>query len=389
MKFDAARATGIFEKLGDPLFAGRNGEAQVADFVAEQFDRMGWMVQRHEVQGPRFLERAAPLVGWLGYGALVTAAYLILFGKNARIGFVAVFLLLPAQLWLSALLRNRIRWGRLLLPVEAASLIIARPAGDSSSPVRVVFHAVLGGLKTDSLASNRLNRSRILIILHSGFFLTTGFTVATRLGNRPVAPVIWLAFASGFIAMIWCAILWILSQEVRQSRLLAGSHQAERHGLSLLLELARSWPRSRPIEAVFVAAGGQRLDYAGSREVVRLLGSEWPAKPSLLLLFFAPGAGGEHRLAPIVSASGGAEELAREAARSLWIPMRGNDPWSHFAFWPFERNFRAADVIALIGSHSRSSLDASVNPHVLEHAAQLAMEIALRWAKNQQQTRRF
>ena len=72
MKFDAARASAIFEKLGDPAFAGATGEDRIADFVANEFQRMGWNVGRREVEGSRFPQRVGPWIGWLGYGALVT-----------------------------------------------------------------------------------------------------------------------------------------------------------------------------------------------------------------------------------------------------------------------------------------------------------------------------
>jgi len=407
MKFDATRALVIVEELRDSRFAGAAGEARVADFVEEQFEKLGFTVERREVEGSRFPQRFAPWLGWLGYGALITTSYVMLLRMNPLFWFMQMFLLLLAHGWLNALLVNLIRWGRRMPPIEKTPLLIARPPGDSSPAVRVVFQAVLGGLKTDFFALLGLNRAWLMMTLHGSFFVTTLFAVAARLGNRPIAPVILVSLASGFFALIWFAILSMLYGETLQSRSVDGSHHADGRGLALLLEMARSSPRnrSRPIELVFVAAGGQRLDYAGSREVVRLLKSEWPAKPSLLLLFFAPGAGAEHRLVPILSFSGwGTEhrrrriysrslprmdELVRDVARSLWIPIKGNDPWSHFLLWPFERKIRASDeveIVVLSGSSSQLHSDASVDPKVLEHAAQLATEIALRWARKQQES---
>jgi hypothetical protein len=149
--------------------------------------------------------------------------------------------------------------------------------------------------------------------------------------------------------------------------------------------MARAWPRagSRSIEPVFVAAGGQRLDYAGSREIRRLLKSGWSPTPFLLVLLFAPGAGGELRLSASAPLDWGMSELAEDAARSLWIPHRRDSGLALLALWPFEDLHPA---VALIGSDLRSSDDAS-DPQALHRAAQLATEIALRWAKRPQDGR--
>ena len=49
MKFDAARAEATFRELGDPRYAGPDGEARVADFLAGRFESMGYRVERREV----------------------------------------------------------------------------------------------------------------------------------------------------------------------------------------------------------------------------------------------------------------------------------------------------------------------------------------------------
>ena len=101
-----------------------------------------------------------------------------------------------------------------------------------------------------------------------------------------------------------------------------GKIPLDRRGLAGLVEMARTWPRigSRAIEPLFVVAGGQWLDYAGSREVVRLLKSEWSSKPFLLLLFIAPGTGEELFLCTNAPSGWGLATLAEDAAGSLWIP---------------------------------------------------------------------
>jgi hypothetical protein len=383
MKFDAARATAIFEKLGEPAFTGPNNEGHVADFVAGEFERIGWRVERREVEGSRFPQRAGPWIGWLGYGALITVGYVLSLGKG-RLSVVLAFLSFAvAWRWVDALLKNRLRLGRRRKPLETGPLLIGSLTGESTPAVRVVFQSVLGGLKTDFFQSLRQNRFFIVNVSNALFWVSI---IMTILANRRDGRNLWfliVSIASVFFVLLWIMILQILSWEYHQSRPANGLEAAERRGLAVLLELARSWPRnrSRQIEPVFIAAGGQRLDYAGSREVVRILETEWPRKPTLLVLFFAPGAGEAIRIAP---GSAALRALAKESAESLWIPVWGDDCWTLFPFWPFE-DVPTAETIALIGSDPTTFFDSSVVPEALHRSAQLATEIALRWAKKQRE----
>ena len=95
-----------------------------------------------------------------------------------------------------------------------------------------------------------------------------------------------------FFVLIWWLIFCVLHWDYRWSGPTTDLGVAEQRALAVLLELARTWPRSRSrlIEPIFIAAGGQRLNYAGSREGVRFLESEATPKPTLLVLFSLRGA---------------------------------------------------------------------------------------------------
>jgi hypothetical protein len=185
-----------------------------------------------------------------------------------------------------------------------------------------------------------------------------------------------------FLVLVWIGIVSLLLREGRRCRRVEGSPPTDRHGLAVLLEMARSWPRtgSRPIEPIFVASGGQHLDHAGSREVVRMLRSDWSGKPSLLVLLFAPGAGDKLRLFAAGSPASDLDELVRGAARGLWIPIQHEELLAPIPPWPFGE-YRPA--VALVGSDPSARLADSVDPQALHRAAQLATEIALRWGKQQ------
>jgi hypothetical protein len=295
-------------------------------------------------------------------------------------------LLVLATFWaLDATTGTSLPVGLFARPMASAPLLIAQAPTDPRPAIRVVFQAVLGGARSDFFHSFRINRIYVIYVhIIFTFLAFCGWLEKSR--GRPDRAVVILAIASFFLVFLWLMGLCVLFWEYRQSRLAKQTGEVERWGLTALLELARGWPRNRSqrIDAVFVAAGGQRLDFAGSRAVLRMLESEWPSKPSLLVLLFAPGAG--ERLRPpknplrVAGMYHSGKELAKEAAESLWIPVQSNDNLSLGLYWPFERA-KVTEAIALIGSDPRAHFDALVSPEALQRATQLATEIALRWAK--------
>jgi hypothetical protein len=384
MKFDAARANAIFEKLGDPAFKGPESEGRIADYVAGELERTGWNVERREVEGSRFPQRAGPWIGWLGYGALITIGYLLSLRNGLLSVFLALLLFLLTFRWIDALFCNRVRPGRRREPLETAPLLIGSLVGEPSHTVRVAFQAVLGGLKTDFFQSLRPNRFWIMSISNVFFWILIMIVSLPGSHEKRYSWLIMVSIITILFVLLWIVILCVLTWEYHHSGQTADLGLVERRGLAVLLELARSWPRSRSrqIEPIFVAAGGQRLDYAGSREFLRILEAERPTKPTLLVLFFAPGAGEALRIAENATLTSDLRALAKGAAESLWVPSWGVDRRALVPFWPFAKT-KAAEPIALIGSDPMAFFDDSVSPEALHRAAQLATEIALRWAKTQ------
>jgi hypothetical protein len=393
MRFDAARALGTFQELGDPRFAGPDAWAQLADFVAERFAKSGYHVVRREVVGSRFPQRAAPWIGWAGYGALLTASFLLVRLDTILPSFLALMLSWLIMPWVVAIVRNRIHLGRRRPPLEKAPVVIASLPSDPPAPaVRVVFQALLAGLKSDlGLWLTRSGEAAIVLLMIGPFLINlvisscqTGFFLDPNRRGLLVVPGILTRYAYPGLLAVWIALLGLLSREHHLARRREGLYPIDKRGLAVLIEMARTWRRagSRPFEPVFVAAGGQQLDHAGSREIVRLLESEWPPKPTLIVLFFAPGAGEVLRMSDGMYAE---PQIATEAAKSLWIPVFRLDPWAVCPFWPFDRQCSAQRIeyLALIGSDPRAFFDTTASGQMLSSAAQLATEIALRWAKKQ------
>jgi hypothetical protein len=392
MRFDSTKALETFRELGDPRFSGPDNESRVADLVAERFFQLGLSFERRQVVGSAFPQSVAPWIGPLGYGILITGAYLLVLPNSVVSSVFAVFLWLLSAYWVNGFVANSTQLGHRRPPLQEAPVVIASMKMASTPPLRVVFQALVGGLESDLTHLLKWPRARILGLLTVGSTLLILDGVACKimlvLGAMPPRVVVsydvLIRYACpGFLAIAWIVISRLLYSHFRALKRMETSHQPERYGLALLLELARTWPRAgaRAVEPVFVAAGGQRLDYAGSREVVRLLGSEWSTRPSLLILLLAPGAGEKVWLSTNDLVTSDTDKLATEAARSLWIPIVRVSPFNLLSLWPFEN---CHPTIALIGSESGDSSDPSLDPQALHRVAQLATEIALRWARKPQ-----
>ena len=155
MKFDAARVAGMMENLADPQYHGLGGEAKVADFLADQFTQIGMAVERREVVGSGLPPRVAPRIGWLAHGVVVTTIYFMLYQNDSRDGAWIFALLVVFSRLMIAAVAIRHRWGRHNLPRDTAPLLIASFLRDATPPIRIVFHAVLGGLSAKLLQTHR------------------------------------------------------------------------------------------------------------------------------------------------------------------------------------------------------------------------------------------
>jgi hypothetical protein len=370
MKFETARVRETIQTLEDARFAGPKGETPLANWVSNRFQQMGWQVEWREVVGSRFPQIAVPWLGWMGLGVWMTLGTVLTFqgsGTTPRL-----LPLLVGVLWFVITAQYGFRFGWGWPPRRSTPLLIARREAAAAAPVRVVVQTPLGPV-TPVQARTPWWVSTPLVA-----FLVLGLWLSAQQGVDKTGS--WSRWGAGLaLGWLWLAVVARAWREIRSARPAGFLGPEDRTGLSTLLELARTWPpaRSQRIEIVWVAAGGQTLDFAGARAVVRMLRTEGPMKPTLLILFFAPGIGLELRVVTRRH-----HKLAHDAATGLWIPHRSvTTPEALLPFWPLERRF--PDHLALVGAEWAEHPQPEVDPEALQRTAQLATEITLRWAKQE------
>ncbi len=359
MKFDTTRAM----ELADAFALDRRAVAASVTFLKES----GFEIDRGRVFGPQTRWIAFWRIGlpWLGFFLVYFLGTIGHVGRGlslpVRVGLMTAG---PAWLFLSplALVPLGRRWGKCF----ESETVAARRRTAIDPPVRVVFVTPLDA-PPGVLPGRPLKLARVAVIA-----LATVMMVNLTL-PRPVtvsARKVVLTVAMAFNAAV-CVVIY----QRNPIRPVAGELD-NRDGLATLFGMARAWPRvnDHRVETRFAAAGGQTLDLAGLRELVRQVRHEWEKKPTLVVGFWSPGIGERLTLA---SPSARLESLATDAANGLWVPHRSTQEvllWSDL--WPF--GDADPGFVALIGE---SSGPPTIDPEAMRRSAQLAAEIALRWAR--------
>jgi hypothetical protein len=374
---------GIVQELGDCRFGGPDGESHLAGFMAQRFAEMGWKVERREVMGSGFPRWAVSWAGWLCLGIATTGAMSIVwtFGNRWPTHVFCWPLLVLGAAWLYLALHHGFRFGWGLPPRCPAPIVMAH-RGEERRPVcRVVFQTPLGRLSANSYQLSWWLSSSIGALL---FILLVGdawFAVVDK-HEVPGSFVKLRMLGTGLIGLFWIYLVGRCISEIQSSRSRRLLEPADRIGVAILLEMARTWTvRQVPhVATCFAATGGQALDFAGARTLFRSIGAEPDGVPTLFVLCLAPGIGQE-----IIIASRNLGRLAQSAANSLWVPHTlASRSYRRIDLWPSDRSLQ--NVVALIGA---GYLDwyrqkDTIDPAALQFTAQLAAEVGLRWAKQQQ-----
>jgi hypothetical protein len=206
-----------------------------------------------------------------------------------------------------------------------------------------------------------------------GFQLTAALTAVVSLfdwTNSSPTTRGWL-FGIAAAALLGCMLIgWL----VRLRPLDRGDVGGVADALATLVEMAKAWPKrwDSRVEALF-AATGATFDRSGLTVLTRDCLALLPEMPTLIVGIWSPGLGPPFGL---VVNSLEAGEDAVDAAEGLRLPHRlfglGEEDWlgdaGHLHFAGLTGLGPVADA-------------ADVEPNAFHHSAQLATEIALRWAR--------
>jgi hypothetical protein len=374
MRFETARVLQTVEDLEAAARLGPAVEDQLADALACGFERIGWHCERQDVSGSRFPELVAPWVGWVGLcGWMTLGATLTYLQYDTTLRLLPYVL---ALLWLPLTARYGFRFGWGLPPWGEARLLVAgRASAHAPAGVaRLLIQTPLGPMAPPR-ARDRWWRSTDL------FGLVLAGSCLVSFLDFDAIPASLRSLVLPALAWLWVAGVARAVEGVWTGRAGPKVSLADLTGPACLLELARVWPahRAEHVELVMVAAGGQRLDFAGAREVAHKLNSEWPVKPTLLILLLGPGIGEE-----LFVVSRDHHRLGEQAAAGLWIPHRTiKSAEALVQFWPLQRKVK--DHLAITGDEWITAAEPRIDESLLRRSGELAMEIGLRWAKETQQ----
>jgi hypothetical protein len=373
MRFETARMIKTIDDLRAAAPGTPSDECRLMDVLSRGFASLNFSCERREISGSLFPALVAPWFGWLGVCLCITLGAVFTFQGSGPPARLIPWLLGPLLYTLTA--RYGFRFGWRLPPWGKASLLIARPEEQTGTAVavRVVLQTPVGPITPPSPWNPWWMSTTLIavIVVLPWLFAERGFdSIPGWLRLAAIAALAWLWFA--------CTAQAVAG--FRTGKSAPRVSNADLTGPACLLELARVWPvaRTKQVELVLLATGGQRLDFAGARAVANTLESEWPHRPTLLILFFGPGIGEMQ-----VIASRKHYRLGEQAASGLWIPHQTTKkPEALLALWPLER--RMPDHIAIVGSDCLRDTGAEVHADSLRRAGELALEIALRWAKTQE-----
>jgi hypothetical protein len=368
MKFDVARAMATVQTFDFPRPALGEGPRQGSSLLADRLEASGWVVERCQTRDAgrtSFLAMGTSLIGValafsLWRALRITFPVLPVAGRLAA--FVCALLVLVGVVALAVgrrRLQRLVEWLASQRSREAKkgmeNLVGAHPS-DADPPARVVFLTYL-----DAPARAGKWEDALWTVV----FVALALVVSAE---TPAAWGPWLLV--GFELLLVICYATVCFPLARRSPGDNGS------GLALLAELAQALPPRihERLEVRLAAVGGHSVGQLGALSLAEQARRCWPAKPTLFVNFDAPGQG----TCVILVGRGPELEIAESAAKDLWLPHRlarwSLRPLDHrpFAFCGFPALSLAGDSRA-----------ARIDPAALAATAQLATEIALRWARTQ------
>ncbi|WP_406701178.1 M28 family peptidase [Singulisphaera sp. Ch08] len=366
MKFDIDRAMNWVKTFDFSRGTGSEGELRAADLLSKHLETAGWRVGRAVTRtGCRLSTLVMILLLTLVFEeySLWKALQLSFPGlpRRSRASlFFAAFLLIGGLLRLAVgrqgvkIARERfVAWRSAKEPPQMVNLIADRPGSDNR-PARVF---ILTHLDTPLRVANREDGISNAVLL--------ALIVLVFLSPSPVWSA-WSAAGIFLVSLLFQARYWL-----RAERPSPGDN---RTGLALIAELAQSLPSRlhERVELRLVAVSACSAGQLGALALADDIRRHWPPKPTLVINLDSPGLGAE----VMVLGTGKGLEVAQAAAKSLWIPYHVKKrSWCGLDHRPFALN--RIPAISLAGDRKGTRIE----PASLAATAQLATEIAMRWAR--------
>jgi hypothetical protein len=372
--FDAVRAYDHTRALCYPRRVGTPRERWAARYILRQFAALG-LARRRE---PFAVSHFATEIGCrLVFGF---CAVLVLLGAWLAPAWAG-----PAALcwgWAGFLINAPWRLdgglGRRWPPLtSSANLVATLPGSPPDAPARVVFMAHYD-------TKSQFWPTGVRVGLVSAATLLCGLLGLLGLVAAAGLPGILAAAHPWAVALLVAALLAGLLVNGNGNRCPGALDNGSAVGT--LLELARTWrPRPEaPVEVVWVASGSEEVGLDGARHLLRLHGSWWQDKPTLLINLESVGAGARVYLAGEPRAL----RLAEEVADGLALPhARLRVLGAGMDHEPFAA--RRLPALSILGDVVRNALAlhsprdnmSLIEPPALERAGRLAAHLAWRWAE--------
>jgi hypothetical protein len=372
-RFDPKRAYEHTQALCYPRRVGTPRERRAARYIWRQFTAWGLVCEREVFEVSHFAVEIGNRLAFL------TSALAVLLGVALFAGHPAIAIpcLLVAALVVQTPWQLSRRFGAGWPPRSTSQNILASlPKSLAEAPARVIFMAHYD-------TKSQVIPTGVRVALVAG--VTTLCTAAALLGVVNVVGLISAPSTLGWITGIAALPLLLgLACNVTGNRSPGALDNGSAVGT--LLELARYW-QSRPqaaLEVIWVASGAEEVGLDGARQFLRRRESWWSEKPTLLINLECVGAGshiylaGEPRALALARASAEALHLPHSRPRVMGAGM------DHEVF--AARGLTALSILGdVVGNslvlHTPRDTMRLIDPRALERAAQLATQLAWRWAE--------
>jgi hypothetical protein len=348
MKFDPERVLAHANALDDLRPVGSEAERRAGDDMARHFKLAGLRVERVRSM-PNAPTRLVCLLILLYLGVAIAQV------SRSWVAIVSgLFLVGPFLAWRWAARRDCLAGYR---PISEH--VIGMTAYEAKAHVRVTLMARLAS-PSDLFAGQRGVLPFMLFMV--ALTIAILHPLADTIRTRP-----WLGLTLDGIVTLSAILMIVLPP----GSIIFPFERRDRAGLTVLAELARTWPTGLVdrVETWFVATPDP---YTFDR-YLRERNNEVTA--SLIIGLDAPGVGSEL----VIAGHGPAADLARDAARDLWIPHRSAGRLASLGIDPAACN-DLCSAVRLGGAGD----DRPIDPASLTATAQLISEVVLRWIKKRE-----